>query len=248
MTDPRTRRRLRVAFTLAGAVLAIPAGLAGCPGSLQDPERFDTDGAACPDVGQTVVQQVCAAGQCHSAAVKQGGLDSASPDVASRLVGVSAMGGPGLLVDPTNPQDSVLYQKLTASPPYGARMPFGETPLDPTTIACMLGWIDGLIAGDAGADGSLLEADGSSLGDDGSSPSGDGTGIGDGSSGGAPSDSGGSGQGTTTNTTPDASHGTTPSDAGVHSTHDASTHDASSSVPDATAPEDAGASDDADTD
>jgi hypothetical protein len=86
---------------------------------------------------------------CHSAADKVQGMDLESPDLASRLVGVSATEGSGLLIDPSNPTASVLYTKLTLVPPFGSRMPLGEKPLDDSTTACVLAWISEN-AGDAG--------------------------------------------------------------------------------------------------
>ena len=80
---------------------------------------------------------------------------------------------------------SVIYTKLTAFPPFGARMPFSETPLDDATIACVLQWITTQISDGGSGDGSVSEAsssddgtvgttdDSSSPGDDGSSASDD---------------------------------------------------------------------------
>jgi hypothetical protein len=117
---------------------------AGCPGSLDDPARFLSgvggDGSACPDIPTTVFVPICATAGCHTAADKIQGLDLQSPDAASRLVGACARGG-GLLVDPANPSDSVVYTKLTFTPPFGSRMPLGKPPLDDATTACVLAWI-----------------------------------------------------------------------------------------------------------
>jgi hypothetical protein len=154
------------------ALLAIGAAgftcvLAGCPGNLEDPGRFSTDAAlgACPDVTQTVFLTVCATAQCHSTATKMQGLDLQSPGVVSRLIGVSATEGTGLLVDPNAPQTSVLYTKLTSTPPFGVQMPFGEAPLDPATVQCVLDWITLQVQGDAAAGG-----DDGPASDDGSEP------------------------------------------------------------------------------
>ncbi len=92
----------------------------------------------CPDIPTEVLQPQCAA--CHSTASPQGGLDLQSPDLPARLVGIQAQGG-GLLVDPANPTASVLYAKLTSTPPFGSRMPLLGQPLDDATMACVLTWI-----------------------------------------------------------------------------------------------------------
>jgi hypothetical protein len=140
----------RFGIALAG-ILALTAG---CPGTLDDPAAFidaavgeltadggaSEAGANCPDVPQAVFMPNCALAGCHDAQSKMQGLDLQSPDVASRLVGVPATEGQGLLIDPSAPFNSVLYLKLTAMPPFGARMPLAGK-LDDATIACVLAWI-----------------------------------------------------------------------------------------------------------
>jgi hypothetical protein len=137
--------------------------LVACPGTL-DPNQFGaqlgtsggapvadagnvaplTDASspsACPDVPTAVFGQVCG-GACHAGATQQSNLDLASPNVAQRLLGKSAIGGGGLLLDPTNPEASVVYTKMTSTPPFGARMPSAPAqPLDDATTACVLTWV-----------------------------------------------------------------------------------------------------------
>jgi hypothetical protein len=156
------------------AIVSLVAACVGCPGSLEDPARFTSEGGgSCPDVPQQVFATVCSTSPgCHATADKTMGLDLQSPNVASRLIGVMAMGGPGLLIDPSDPAMSVMYTKLTASPPFGARMPFGETPLDDATIACVLQWITAQVtdggAGEGGDDGGVEDGSAEASGDDGS--------------------------------------------------------------------------------
>jgi hypothetical protein len=142
----------RFSLALAG-VLGLTAG---CPGTLEDQAAFlaalRTDGgleadartpeggANCLDVPQAVFMPSCALSGCHDAKSKTQGLDLQSPNVASRLVGIPATEGPGLLVDPSAPSNSVLYLKLTPMPPFGARMPLAGM-LDDAAIACVLAWI-----------------------------------------------------------------------------------------------------------
>ena len=208
---------------LVGALVAV---CVGCPGSLEDPDRFALDGAgaACPDITQTLFPTDCATAQCHSAAVKQQGLDLQSPDVLARLVGVPATGGPGLLIDPSTPQASVIYTKLTATPPFGARMPFGETPLDDGTVACVLQWITAQVDGGA-SDGSTADAtvEDGSAGDD-ATPAGD-----DG-----PSDeaSPGGGNDAASEAAVPVHDAGSPRDAATMHVHDASPPDAGLAAPD----------------
>jgi hypothetical protein len=135
---------------LFSAAIALALLVAGCPGTLEDPARFDgefggADGgggaSGCPDIPM-LFATTCALASCHAASNPANGLDLASPNVYERLSGKAATGGPGLLVDPANPSDSVLYTKLTPTPPFGSRMPFGGTPLDDATVACVLRWIE----------------------------------------------------------------------------------------------------------
>jgi hypothetical protein len=139
----------------SGAAALSLLACTACPGSLEDPSRFFADAAdqgggeaggtineagACPDIPTQVFVPTCTAMGCHSTADKIQGLDLQSSGVASRLVGMCASGG-GYLVDPTNAAQSVVYTKLSFTPPYGVRMPLGRKPLDTATMACVLAWI-----------------------------------------------------------------------------------------------------------
>jgi hypothetical protein len=159
---------MRRSFYVSSGLIGLGAALIGCPGTLDDPARFlgaagddsalaedaalagdadfppvsepPTDGATCPDVPQAILRVNCTSAGCHNAQDKAQGLDLQSPDVVTRLVGVPAREGPGLLVDSSAPSASVLYTKLTSRPPFGARMPLTGA-LDDPTIACVLAWI-----------------------------------------------------------------------------------------------------------
>jgi hypothetical protein len=112
--------------------------LAGCPGSLENPERFQ-DGGACSDV-PTLLASKCGTSGCHASENPSNGLDLASADIKGRLTGQSAQGGSGLLIDEDTPDQSVIYTKLGESPPFGGRMPPGA-PLDDATADCILAWL-----------------------------------------------------------------------------------------------------------
>src|SRR5271166_2600683 len=163
---------LRASLRVGVAALAAVACIA-CPGSLKDPERFTDGGNSCPDVTLAVFP-TCAVAGCHSAGSKTQGLDLETPDPASRLVGVPATEGPGLLIDPSNPANSVIYTKLGPTPPFGARMPFTRPPLDSATIACVLDWVTAQAEDGGASDGSPGTGDdGSSSGGDATTPPGD---------------------------------------------------------------------------
>ena len=166
------------------AILALAMACVACPSNLEDPGRFLLDGAAsnpttgCGDITQTVFIPTCAMSACHSTATKQQGLDLESPDLLSRLVNVPSTEGAGLLIDPSTPSASVLYTKVTATPPFGVRMPFNLPALDDATVACVLQWVTEQVsdagATDASDDTSASDDTGTSPpGDDGSTPIGD---------------------------------------------------------------------------
>lgn len=152
-------------WVVSSACLALAAATAGCPTSLDDPGRFDVNGSssgtdmggdgqdgggtrgvlgeggACPDL-PPFFAATCTASTCHNASDEAQGLDLQSPDVTSRLVSIMATEGPGLLVNPSAPSASILYLKLTASPPFGAQMPLGQKALPEAMTACVLDWIE----------------------------------------------------------------------------------------------------------
>ncbi len=151
--NPVANRLLHLPL-IPGALLSSALSWTGCAGSLEDPEMFTMQGDAgapveaaveaasaptCPDV-PTVFAKSCGTTGCHDATTKAEGLDLVSPSLASRLVGVPSVEGVGLLIDPSTPPKSVLYTKLLANPPFGARMPTGGS-LDPSSIACVLTWV-----------------------------------------------------------------------------------------------------------
>lgn len=155
--DPLHRLLARLGVSVAAVAVA-----GGCAGTLTDPGAFTstagddagvtstadaaagTDGAsgpACPDI-PALLATTCGTSGCHDAKTKAQSLDLASPGVATRLVGVPATEGVGLLIDPSTPTKSVLYAKLLPMPPFGARMPTGKA-LDDATTACVLAWVQG---------------------------------------------------------------------------------------------------------
>jgi hypothetical protein len=171
---------------VGSGVLGLQAATVGCPGTLDDPARFfDTDGGQlglasdltegeggelsgdapnCPDVPQTVFLPTCTGSTCHSSQNQAQGLDLQSPNLSARLVNVPSTEGSGLLIDPSAPSSSVLYTKVTAKPPFGARMPEGATPLDSATIACVLAWVTQNISVTSGSEGGLPDDAGAPTG------------------------------------------------------------------------------------
>lgn len=137
----------------AAAFVFVCAGLSGCVGSLDDPQRF-TDGTYCPpeiEVEQLFAER-CGGAICHGAGAESaGGLDLESPGLAERLVNVPAEGCSGWeLAVPDDPDSSFLLSKLEGPPPgCGERMPTVGY-LSENEITCVREWI--VAAGDEVAD------------------------------------------------------------------------------------------------
>ena len=149
---------------MRGSWLLLLLALAGCPGSLGDPQRF-RDGEQCPDVPEDIFAMTCGGSGCHEAYMPAAQLDLVTPGVADRLVGVQAVGeacvAMGTLVVPEDPEASLLYLKLAGSPPCGEPMPLLADALTAKQLSCVKEWIAeqtpaagvdaGVAAPDAGA-------------------------------------------------------------------------------------------------
>ncbi|HMI84179.1 MAG TPA: hypothetical protein VK550_08795 [Polyangiaceae bacterium] len=150
----RIDRRAR-SWLLAFSALSL---LAGCPGTLADkalyeaaldgadhPNRVDgaasADAGPCGDVVARIFVPTCGGTACHGSDAPQQDLDLVSPAVASRVVGVAGKGCAVLLADPADPESSLIYQKLSPTPPCGAPMPLARPPLSRADAACVLAWI-----------------------------------------------------------------------------------------------------------
>jgi hypothetical protein len=143
--------RLGAALPALAAITAA-ALLGGCPGTLEDKEKFLA--GTCPDIPALFAQR-CTTSGCHGATDMAGQLDLASPDLASRVSGVPSAGDCAgrVLADPNDPEGSVLYFKLEPSPPCGSKMPLTGTPLVEREIACVREWILSLQPGGSGTGG-----------------------------------------------------------------------------------------------
>ena len=79
---------------------------------------------------------------CHNAAAPAAGLDLASAGLPGRLEGVTASANCADHVpfDSTDPEQSLLYLKVTDAPPCGARMPMGGMLTEDEQL-CILDWL-----------------------------------------------------------------------------------------------------------
>ena len=128
--------------------------LAGCAGSLDNPDRFgdggsNLNGFVCPSLGKPAKAEVialkCVSG-CHSASAVVSGLDLESVNAGARLVDVSTTVCP-----PRHRVDTVdggtLQEKISqSSPSCGTSMPPGGG-LSNGEISCIIEWTRNLAAG-----------------------------------------------------------------------------------------------------
>ncbi len=79
---------------------------------------------------------------CHIGATAPGGLRLDDANAFALLVGIASVQVPALLlVDPSNPDDSYLIDKLEGTHTVGGQMPLGGTPLPQTDIDVVRQWI-----------------------------------------------------------------------------------------------------------
>ncbi len=136
----------------AAAVLALgftaAASTAGCPGTLDDKERFlvggGGQGGGCGDVPSQLIAARCATSGCHDAESPAANLDlTADAALAERLVGVEGQCG-GLLVDRDDPGASLMFTKCLPTNACASRMPLTGEPLTADEEACLLAWVSSL--------------------------------------------------------------------------------------------------------
>ncbi|MET0792576.1 MAG: hypothetical protein ABW061_13730 [Polyangiaceae bacterium] len=156
----------RARFAWCCAVAVALCFVAGCPGKLEDKQRFldyvpaeagpeaaapleagpgaeaggPNDGP-CGDIIDRVFAPSCGDSGCHGAVAPQQGLDLVSPGLAERVVGVAGTACVSTLADPTNPESSLIYTKLLPTPGCGAQMPLARPALSAEDTACVLAWI-----------------------------------------------------------------------------------------------------------
>lgn len=94
------------------------------------------------DLQTSIFTPSCAVSGCHTGASPPQGLRLDAGFAFSNLVNVASTEVPSLLrVDPGNPNNSYLVQKLEGTAAVGARMPFGGAPLDQALIDDVREWI-----------------------------------------------------------------------------------------------------------
>jgi len=138
------RKKPRAKKPLAALLLLAAAGLvAGCPGVLEDPDRFLEAGTpfVCPDIPAELFPKSCGGMICHEGAAPAAGLDLVAPGLEDRVVDKKGRDCPGILADPILPEASLLYKKLLPLPDCGSPMPLGRPAFTPEERDCVREWI-----------------------------------------------------------------------------------------------------------
>ena len=137
----------------AGISLSVAAVAFGCGGSSTTPATTTTTPTTTTSSFTTVYTTVLETNGCtshHAGASPAGGLDmSTQPKAYADLVNVPAVTPAGETpactgdrVVPNEPSASLLYLKVSeSSPPCGARMPLGGTPLSAAEQTLIKDWI-----------------------------------------------------------------------------------------------------------
>jgi hypothetical protein len=144
----------RATFTFAYAVFALST-LGACAGELDQPQRFAAavqkytgggggGGSGASAVPPACVLQVfkvsCGLAACHARGAAQ--IDLVSNGVTGRLLAQESRSAicKGRIYMATDGTSSLLLDKLTGSPPCGARMPLGGM-ISPTDAQCLAAWV-----------------------------------------------------------------------------------------------------------
>jgi hypothetical protein len=104
-------------------------------------------GNDCGDVLEDLIKPTCGQSVCHSTATA-GPLDVEAPSFASRLLGAEASTTceGEVYIDPDDASNSLIYTKLDDNPPCGLQMPLSPPLLTAAQKACMLEYLEGIVA------------------------------------------------------------------------------------------------------
>lgn len=125
------------------------------------------------DVPQLFVDK-CSTAACHEGSAPAAALDLVAPGLETRIVLQPATQCAGVVADPSDPEGSVLVEKLRPNPSCGVVMPLGMEPLPEEDVQCVVEWVSGLVPpgpgdGTTGTTGET-ETDGESSGSTGPEP------------------------------------------------------------------------------
>lgn len=139
--------------------LGLLAAASGCKDD--DPGPMATERCAELDIPQLFVEK-CSTAACHEGSAPAADLDLVAPGLETRLVLKPATQCPGVIADPSDPEGSVLVEKLRPDPSCGVAMPLGMELLPEEDVACVVEWVSGLVPPSGDDDGTTTggETDG----------------------------------------------------------------------------------------
>jgi hypothetical protein len=124
---------------------ALSASTLGCASDDGKTEVGEDDGNLACDVPK-LFETRCAGDSCHGGGDSSAaGLDLISAGVEERVSGATGQSCGGIVADPANPENSLLYEKIADVPECGARMPLATEALSEDEITCVRDWISGLL-------------------------------------------------------------------------------------------------------
>jgi len=121
-------------------------GLLAAVSACKDQDPGPTTSAHCAefDVPQLFVAQ-CSSSACHEGSTPAADLDLVAAGLEERIVLKPATLCPGVIADPSDPEASVLIEKLRPDPSCGVVMPLGLELLPEEDVECVVEWISGLV-------------------------------------------------------------------------------------------------------
>lgn len=123
------------------AALGLAMIVSGCHDPTGTPPV--TDRCAELDVPRLFVEK-CSTTACHEGANPAAGLDLVGAGLERRVVLQPATQCGGVIADPSDPESSVLIEKLRPDPGCGVGMPLGAEPLPAEDVQCVVEWVSGL--------------------------------------------------------------------------------------------------------
>lgn len=129
-------------------LLAIAVVFAGCEHA--DPLSDEPAAPTFSSIQQSVFNVSCAISGCHLGGGAAAQLDLSAGNAYANLVGVASVEIPAVLrVEPGNPDESYLVQKIEGAPGIiGQQMPRGRDPLSAEQVEAIRGWIEAGAAND----------------------------------------------------------------------------------------------------
>ena len=131
---PDLMRRVAIACVV-GALLS------GCPGRLENRERFYKDaGMDCSDVENKIFIPTCGGAGCHENPGAANNLDLVTAGTAARI-------NTQISTCQAKPMRTLIVQKLRGAPPCGAPMPLGSDLLSDNEYNCVVAYLAKLDGG-----------------------------------------------------------------------------------------------------